>query len=557
MFTGLNTLDFEKTFKKVHDTRNVVTMFLLVIMYYFYQSLNDDISSAALYVYIIFMIFQIQPKIVRSQNTRYIYLISPSLIHNVFTKFIATSVFVLRVRHIVEVDIPNPANFPLTFKNLTMLALEIGIILLMFSISSSKFALKVKYATNKYAWVFQSGRIALIILLLLFYFLIIPIFLYKNHISLIYYISLAIIAHMSILKAYVKNWKRIRFYFFFFFEVAFIAIAFAIQSGLVDETRAHYVEAMLILLVYKLFIIFQEVNRVYKRFPQPNMHIRIVNKMEKFLKQRMEKWNEQFSIDVIKQGETFTSVQKMLMNKQISVESPGTVSSFISDVLLANLKNAFKNKRLLIFILEVFLNLMIIFRVEIEYNLFGLIYIMYLTTSLCFKRTTLRLKILTFVVYPTFGMLCFQIFLRRSEIKLIKDFVVPGEHLLFINEVSVNNYLTCYGLLAVVYILINLYLLREQKDEEPLVLDQLLLVRNQKQHVKDLALEVAKYTFHLINLLCIFFFLQKIFVELNILNMLVLIIFLLLIFFDSQNIEGLFQLILIYHSIKFTSTLAK
>jgi len=82
------------------------------------------------------------------------------------------------------------------------------------------------------------------------------------------------------------------------------------------------------------------------------------------------------------------------------------------------------------------------------------------------------------------------------------------------------------------------------------------IISSQKQHVRDLLLEAGKYLFHLINMLCIFFFLYKIFIELNILNMVVLIIFLLLIFFDSQNIEGLFQLILIYHSIKFSSTSA-
>ena len=202
------------------------------------------------------------------------------------------------------------------------------------------------------------------------------------------------------------------------------------------------------------------------------------------------------------------------------------------------------------------LNIMIIFKLEIGYNIFGLIYIMFLTTSLCFKRTSLRLKILTFVVYPTFAILCFQIFVGRSKISWPQDFVIPGKNLLFVNTLNTTSYKTCYGLLVVVYVLINFYLLREQKDDEPLTIEQMPIISSQKQHVRDLLLEAGKYLFHLINMLCIFFFLYKIFIELNILNMVVLIIFLLLIFFDSQNIEGLFQLILIYHSIKFSSTSA-
>jgi hypothetical protein len=193
--------------------------------------------------------------------------------------------------------------------------------------------------------------------------------------------------------------------------------------------------------------------------------------------------------------------------------------------------------------------------VDIEYNLFGLIYIMYLTTSLCFKRTSLRLKILTFVVYPTFVMLCFQIFIRRSNPEWFEHFVPPGNNFFFIRKDNLKNHTTSYSLLTAVYILINFYLLRDPEDEAPLDLEDIMLVRKQKQHIKDMILEIGKYTFHIINLLCIFFFLEKIFIEMNLLNMVVLVIFLLLIFFDSQNIEGLFQLILIYHSIKFTSTL--
>lgn len=54
----------------------------------------------------------------------------------------------------------------------------------------------------------------------------------------------------------------------------------------------------------------------------------------------------------------------------------------------------------MIFVIEMFINFLIIFVFDFEYNIVGLVTLLYLTTSLIFKRTILRFKILLYFFFP-------------------------------------------------------------------------------------------------------------------------------------------------------------
>ena len=74
------------------------------------------------------------------------------------------------------------------------------------------------------------------------------------------------------------------------------------------------------------------------------------------------------------------------------------------------LENFYLDKKKLVFLLELMVNMSMVIKFDFEYNTIGLISLMFITTSFLFKKFRIRFSIIFYVFFPTLLMLNTQIY---------------------------------------------------------------------------------------------------------------------------------------------------
>ena len=66
----------------------------------------------------------------------------------------------------------------------------------------------------------------------------------------------------------------------------------------------------------------------------------------------------------------------------------------MTEIIYLKLKKLYFTKKVLIWLVEVIMNVILIKYFDFEFNIIGLLTVVYLTTSLCIKKMDLRVKVL-------------------------------------------------------------------------------------------------------------------------------------------------------------------
>ena len=537
--------------KNLSYTLSLVSFYMLALIYLY---LSRKCFAVSIFLFMVVTIKQMDIEIITKNQRKYIQLYSQTRTKQVLGILLAI-VFIIENLYNSLMFIYNGDRFKkllglYSLKLLFFLIIEIALLFLVSLISQKGFSIGIFNQTRKRLEFYRLLKRISYFLLLFSYYVLFPFILKFSWASLIIFLLIGFFIYVVIIKQYIPRWHVKRHTLLVTFETFFILaliLSYAIFYNKGDFLNV-FVPIVSIYLIYKAYMLLCSIIAYIKISTERAYVSEVKYLVDNFLNDETAQ-HENFYHKVKLGFDEKTSKKLNLLLKYGKDKSIYMSVKYLRVKIYDILEKIMINKRIIIFVLEITINASIIVSFDFEYNLFGLTALAYFSTSLAFRSTELRLKTLMFSFFPALIFINIQMYgisgLAEDQMNALSKFPFLAIRK---NNLSKKTFYFILGILNYVLMLVYKDHQKDKKSKEDFVKIKQKL-SNHKH--KDILIAIAKFIFHTCNYVFLYYFLNNLYREPTIINLVILLMFLMLTFFGSKDVTKLFQFILVYQSFLF------